>query len=82
MLFILWKAQRGREREMRGIQRLLCTLLCTRSKPHTNPVPPTAPTDVTPTFVASADIVRPPSAERLGFGEFAALTGPSSFWRR
>ena len=31
MFFILRVAQRGCERELRGIQRLLCTLLCTRS---------------------------------------------------
>jgi len=44
MFFILQAAQRGCEREMRGIQRLLCTLLCTRSNPHSNPVlPSTAP---------------------------------------
>ena len=42
MQFILWKAQRGSERELRGIQRLFCTLLCTRSNPQTNPVPPSA----------------------------------------
>ena len=29
MFFILQVAQRGCERELRGIQRLLCTLLCT-----------------------------------------------------
>jgi len=34
MLFILLSAQRGYERELRGIQRLLCTLLCTCSNPH------------------------------------------------
>ena len=42
MLFILQLAQRGCERDLRGIQRLLCTLLCTRSNPHRNPVPPSA----------------------------------------
>ena len=42
MLFILQLAQRGYEREMRGIQRLLCTLLYTRSNPYINPVPPSA----------------------------------------
>jgi hypothetical protein len=37
MFFILQLAQRGSERELRGIQRLLCTLLCTRSNPNKNP---------------------------------------------
>ena len=31
MFYILQAAQRGCEREMRGVQRLLCTLLRTRS---------------------------------------------------
>jgi hypothetical protein len=31
VFFILRPAQRGCERDLRGIQRLLCTLLCTRS---------------------------------------------------
>ena len=55
MLFILQVAQRGYERDLRGIQRLLCTLLCTRSNPYINPVPPSAaPLEVKPRLVASA----------------------------
>ena len=42
MLFILWQAHDGYERGSRGVQRLSCTLLCTRSNPHTNPGPPSA----------------------------------------
>jgi hypothetical protein len=38
MLFILRLAQRGCERHLRGIQRLLCTLLCTRSNPYKKPI--------------------------------------------
>jgi hypothetical protein len=42
MLFILQLAQRGCERGLRGIQRLLCTPLCTRSNSYRNPVPTSA----------------------------------------
>ena len=48
MLFILWKGQRGCERGLWGIQRLLCTLLCTRSNPLTSPDPPCAGPEVKP----------------------------------
>jgi hypothetical protein len=37
MFFILQVAQPGYERGLRGIQRLLCTLLCTRSNTYKNP---------------------------------------------
>jgi hypothetical protein len=41
---------------LRGIQRLLCTLLCTRLNPYTNPVHRTpAPPDVKLMSVVSAD---------------------------
>jgi len=42
MLFILQSAQHGCERQLRGVQRLLCTLLCTRSNPNKNPIYPFA----------------------------------------
>jgi len=59
MSFILQMAQRGCERELRGIQRLLCTLLCTRSNPCTNQVRPSAaPSRRNSRLVTSAEIVR------------------------
>jgi len=42
MFFILQVAQRGYERGLRGIQRLLCTLLCTRSNTCKSPIHPSA----------------------------------------
>jgi hypothetical protein len=87
MLFILRLAQRGCERELRGVQRLLCTLLCTRSNPYySSPVHPSAaPASSSPRLVLSADDCTPflfCNAKKLYSGIRIAVPGPPSFGRR
>jgi hypothetical protein len=65
MLFILWKAHGGYEHRIRGVQRLLCTLLCTRSNPYGNPVDPSADARTANISSSPLMIVRPFSANEM-----------------
>ena len=80
MLFILQSAQRGCERELRGIQRLLCILLCTRSNSYRNPVHPSALRRCETHVCLSPLLIVGPFCERTGpFGEIEVLFGAVSF---